>query len=137
MKPPIDKFIAFERQLSHEKGPFTVFCLFRKYDFPEGWKVVVSAPWLPKSRMQSIRFIFSRLDKVLTKREMLQLSGVRILDASDPLAKEITEAFQIEHGNIELANCEFGGVEWRRVHIITSMPSKPRAAKSRAPVGTC
>jgi hypothetical protein len=136
MNPLIQKLITFERQLSREKGPFTLFCLFRKHDFPAGWDVVISAPWLPEHQMKSIRFIVARLKKVLLTREMLQLSGVRILHASHPLVREITDAFHLEHGDEELANCEFGGVELRRAHIITSMPSSPRAAKKDVPVGT-
>ena len=83
------KLSDIRRELEHEKGPFVLFGLFMPEDkAPDRWDLVVSAPWLPENDLDASRPLFRLLQDRLTFSELVQISGVTILDPSEPFVQD-------------------------------------------------
>ncbi len=122
LKTFLDKFIFIEKELTDEKGDFVLFGLFLREGSPNKWDVVVSAPWLDESSIESLDFMIKRIQSKLELQEQLMMSAVLVLDPSQEFVKEMNEEVRVEHGNVKLMDYIFNGMGIERAHIITSKP---------------
>lgn len=123
MKDLIDKFIAAERDISEEKGGFSLFALFLREDGINTWDLVVSAPWFGKNELATLKYISEKLRSHLRKHDFLNLSRIVLLDPDDDRVKDLQNRFQIEHDKVEVRNAEFFDMQMSRAYIITASPN--------------
>ncbi len=68
---------------------------------------------------------------------MLKLSRIVIIEPNDPALETMHRATQVEHGEAELKDCNFFGLQLKHAFIITSKrqvpPNKANAAIANAP----
>ena len=120
----VQKLIPIERAIAKEKGRFTLFALFLREDSLNWWDVVVAAPWIGKRRYEAIEYVAHLLQTRLTVDELLQLSGIFIVDLDDPRLHEITREFRVSHGCTEVRGRTFFDMAMERGFIITSSGAK-------------
>jgi len=119
-KTLLEKYAAIAQTIVQEKGPFKLFALFKREDFPWEWDVVLSAQWLPGNEMESLKFIFYKIRAVLTQKEFLNISKVVLLDVNEPFVKEL-QSFLEEHNNPKaFSNTDINGIEMREGLMIIS-----------------
>lgn len=119
MNPLTAKVRDVEREIAHEKGPLNLFALFEREDLFDRWDLVVSASWA-KHDEATLRYLADTIKRHLAPAEMTLLARVVILDATEDPVRAITEAYQVEHGHLELNDPEHFGLPVKHGYIITS-----------------
>ena len=120
MRELVRHFIEIEKSIAQERGAFTFFALFQRNAFPGWWDLVVAAPWIESERIEVHRYFADRLKAELSEQEFLQLARIAPIVPDNAYLPDLQEAFQVEHGSVEVWNREFFGVEIRHAYIITS-----------------
>lgn len=113
------KIRAVEQDVATEKGSLNFFALLEREDLSDRWDVVVSASWA-KHDMETLRYLADALKRHLTPVDMVRLARMVILDAAEDPIRSLTEAYDVEHGEIELNNPERFGLPVTHGYIITS-----------------
>ncbi|HXB27469.1 MAG TPA: hypothetical protein VNV25_22255 [Gemmatimonadaceae bacterium] len=117
----------FEVKLAREHGPFTLFALVERPEFPGMWDLVVAAPWFSSSDRETLDVLVQELKRGPGNDVLLALSQIAILRPTEPLVRAINDAVgHVEHGEVKLETTSLG-LEGRDAIIITSQ-SVPRAA---------
>jgi hypothetical protein len=78
MKTVVNKMGLLAKEIAAERGRFTVFAYVLRED-AIAWDLVVAAPWIDADNMGALRFFAQKLQRILTKDELLNLSGVILL----------------------------------------------------------
>lgn len=120
MQQLVETFISIEREISSEKGGFTLFALILLEDAFNKWDVVVCAPWLKSDERESYDYIVKHVKAHLKQKEMLTLARIVILKEDNPGLDAIHEAINTEHNSIEIKDSNFFGLEIKHAYIITS-----------------
>lgn len=127
MKQLAEKIQQFEKEVSMQKGDFLFCALILRDRSHARWDLVLSAPWFETKRSNTLKYLISRLEKNLSKKELSQISKIVLLDPSDQFLVDIARAIRniasavhVEHGLIEISNCVFDGIEIDHMYLITS-----------------
>ena len=117
--------------MSDKYGAFSLFAAcFRENTLADYWDLVVSASWLLPETMDSYDMIMDGIERNMDDDEVLRLGALPILDdLKDSRIQEIQDEYQVEHGLIELGQCQLFDMDMEQVYIIT-------AKRRNAPVGT-
>lgn len=113
------KILDVERDLALEKGALNLFAFFEREDVYDRWDVVVAASWA-KHDEPTLRYIADVLKRHLEPAEMVRLSRIVVLEADEDPVKLLTEAYQVEHGQIELHRPQDFGLPVKYGYIITA-----------------
>jgi len=134
MKEFVDHLVKIERSLSEKKGAFNLFALFLREDAPDKWDLLIAAPWLERNRPDALRYIAQALQKSLRKDELLKLSRIVIIDQENPALDALQSAIHVEHGDTEIQNSNFFGLQIRHAYLITSRRA-PQSGSDRKDPG--
>jgi hypothetical protein len=107
MKEILDKLKSVVKALEKEHGSILLFALFLREDSLEKWDVVISAPWLNSSKKEAYKMVISKIQKALSPSELVQLSRVVILDATDPVVSFLQEVCPLTNGGFKEAPRDF------------------------------
>ena len=121
MKDLINKFVNIEKELSEDKGSFSLFALFLREDAPGVWDLVVAAPWLYLDKQEGIRIISEAIRYKLSQEELKKLSRIVIIDRENPALEGLHQAIQTEHFSIEVKDSNFFGLQIKHAFLITSV----------------
>ena len=115
-----------ERDLSEKYGGFSLFGMCqRENTLADLWDLIVSAPWLTPNVIASDNIVFDALQQHLGKDELFSLDAVPMFASEDPRIQEIQDEYEVEHGLIDLGQCQLFDMDMERVYLITA---KRRAA---------
>ena len=120
MKELIDKLVRIEKDISSDKGPFLLFALFLREDAQDLWDLLIAADWVEENKAESLKYLSTHLSKYLKPDELIRLSRILPIDSNNPGLKAIHKAIQIEHGNAEIKDSNFFGLQIRDAYLITS-----------------
>jgi hypothetical protein len=120
MKELLDKFADLEKALSEERGDFSIFALFLREDALDKWDLIVAAPWIDANVKESLAYITNRIQQLLSPEELTQLSRVVVVELSNPAVKAMNQAINVRHGQAEIQDSNFFGLQIKHAHIITS-----------------
>jgi hypothetical protein len=120
MKALAEKLVSIEREAALEKGPFFLFALFLRENAPDVWDLLVSAPWIEADKFAAFQYLSKKLNKNLTKKELLALSRIVAINQTDPALASINSVMGVEHMCMEVENSNFFGLEIKHAYIITS-----------------
>jgi hypothetical protein len=112
-----------ERELSQQKGPFTLFAAFERQDIPSRWDVLVAAPWIERDNEQALRLLAAEIKKRLPPAEMVRVSRIVILSPDDASVRAITSARSVEHSRTPFNEASDLGLPAERGFLITSRPA--------------
>ncbi len=116
----LEKLIKIERQVSLEKGDFDLFALFLREDSFEKWDVLVSAMWISADKGEALKYLASKVQNSLNQEELLRISGIIIIEESNPALPALQQAISIEHSSAEIKNSNFFGLQIKHAYLITS-----------------
>jgi hypothetical protein len=120
MKQILDKLSSIEEEISQEKGDFCLFALFLREDSEDKWDIVVSAPWLKADKKKGYNYLANKIKSELEKDELTFISRIVLLDKGNPVLEAVNSAISAEHGQIEVKDCNFFGLQVKHAYIITS-----------------
>jgi len=123
MKDIVTKLVNIENEMSSARGSFNLFALFLREDAEDKWDLLVSSKWISDDKSGSLKYIASNVQKVLTEKELLKISGIVVIDYNNPALDAIYRAVTTEHSSIEIINSNFFGIIIRHAYIITSQKS--------------
>ena len=124
MKEVINKLIQIEKKISSEKGQFLLFALFLREDAPDLWDLMVAASWVEKDKSESLKHISDHLKKTLDTKELIKLSRIVLIDTDNPALDALHKAIHIEHGDAEIKDSNFFGLQIKHAYVITAKPEK-------------
>jgi hypothetical protein len=124
MKQIVEKFQKEEASITAEKGAFDLFALFLREDAPNKWDLLVAADWIDRDKSNAIKYLAKRVQHILSKKELLLLSRIVIIEESNPALAAFNSAFQVEHGSAEIQNSNFFGLQINHAYLITSKRRK-------------
>ena len=116
------KLGLLEREVSAQKGEFSLFGLFLREDAQnkDKWDLLVSATWLEENKGEGLAYLSEEIRKRLEPDELLCISRIVVLEKGNPILEAIHKAVNVKHGNVELKNNNFSGVEITQACISTS-----------------
>jgi len=114
-----EKLRRVEQEISTKKGPLNLFAFLEREDVSERWDVVVSAPWA-KFDEATLRYVGEVLKRHLTPAEMTTLARIVILEPAEDPVRAINDAYDVEHGQVELIHPSRFGLPVKYGYIITS-----------------
>lgn len=120
MKEIIEKLRIEESSISSEKGDFNLFALLLREDSPDRWDLLVAADWIDRDKYNAIHYIASRIQHVLSKKEIVLLSGIVVVEENNPELADFNAAFHVENGSVEIQNRNFFGQQISHAYLITS-----------------
>jgi hypothetical protein len=123
----LEKVASLERELSGERGDFSLFGLFLREDAQDEdkWDLLVSAPWLDTDKKEGLAYLAKEIQKRLEPDELLSISRIVVLERDNPTLKAIHKAKSVKHGKVEVNNCNFFGIQIIRAYINTSSTVDP------------
>ncbi len=128
----VEKFRRIEKELSAEKGLFTLFALVEREDSLVGsWDVVISADWIGNNEKQALNIITSKIYAKLTKTEQVILSRIVILAPSDPFVQNLNFTVP-KNGDSKITNTTINGILIKKAFLITSNSTLVHFPKSVA-----
>ncbi len=117
----LKNLVEAERDLSHKYGDFSLFAAcFRENTLADYWDLVVAASWLFPETMDSYAVIMDGIRRNMEEDEVFRLGALPLLDPNDPRVQEIQDEHVIEHGLIELDQCQLFDTDMEHVYIITA-----------------
>jgi len=78
MKEFIKKIGSLVPEIIHEKGDLSFFGLVLREDALV-WDILVAAKWIDEDRKRALDYLVKRVQHVLTKSELLEISGIILL----------------------------------------------------------
>lgn len=120
MNELVKKLAPLEKEISEERGDFSLFALFLREDAPDRWDVVVSAPWFGDDKKSTLQYIARKLRSRLRPQELLRISRIAIVESTEESLRAIHRAVQVDHGMFEVKDCVFFGLRIKHGFIITS-----------------
>lgn len=131
-KKLLKNLMLVERDLSQKYGGFSLFGMCQRENaLWYVWDLLISAPWLTPNVKWSDDIIFDALRKRLGNDEMFALDTVPMFDPDDSRVQGIQDEYEVEHGLIELGQCQLFDTDMERVYIVTA---KRRGAPVNAEV---
>ena len=127
MKQLLEKLKSLEKEISDERGEFSLFALFLREDAENKWDLVVAAPWLNTDSMEDINHISNKLKFYLDDSELLSISRIVLVDLDDPIVKTINNYCNVKRGGLlELYDLfNIGLPSFKHAYIIISQSKKP------------
>lgn len=139
MRDLLGKFVELERTLSQERGEFSLFALFLREDASDKWDLIVAAPWIEGDRKEALAYITNRIQQAFSPDELSHLSRVVpveqtnpsleainqalrvvLVDQANPAVGAINQALRLQHGQAEVRDSKFFGLQIKHAYIITS-----------------
>jgi hypothetical protein len=120
MRDLLGKFVELERRLSQERGEFALFALFLREDASDKWDLIVAAPWIEGDRKEALAYITTQIQQLFNAEELVRLSRVVLVDQSNPAITTINQAINCQHGQNEVRDSNFFGLQIKHAYIITS-----------------
>jgi hypothetical protein len=116
----IDGFRKAMQRIASQKGDFTLYALFRRANGVGNWDLVVSAPWLAKSRYQAISELVDLLAKSIGRKSLVELARVEPIPGNDPNLKSILADFPVDEGERErrMQNVDLFGLQMDEAIIL-------------------
>jgi hypothetical protein len=132
MREIAQKLVNVEKEVSLEKGAFTLFALVLREDAPDLWDLLVAAPWIKANKEDAMKYITAKIKKVLTPQELMTLSRIVVIEQDNPFLEAFHQAVHVEHGLMEVQHSVFSGLPIEHAYIITSQRAeKATQAASR------
>jgi len=125
MRERIEKFISIEKEIAEERGEFSLFALFLREDSPDRWDLVVAADWFGGDQKRTLDYFAKKLKSRLRLVELIKISRIILLQPNEASVKSILQAFEVEHGCVEVRDSVFFGLHIKRGYIITSKREAP------------
>jgi len=118
----LEKLALLEREVSDEKGDFSLFGLFLREDAQDEdkWDLLVAAFWLDADKKESLAYLAKEIQKRLEPDELLSISRIVVLERGNPILEAIHRAVNVKHGKVEVKDSNFSGVQITQACISTS-----------------
>jgi hypothetical protein len=126
MKELLSRFVALEKRLSDERGGFAVFALFLREDAVDKWDLVIAAPWIEEDRKNALSYVTAQLQAEFTSAELSLISRIVLIDLGNPAVESMNQAIAIRHGQAEVRDSNFFGLQIKHAYIITSERRKAK-----------
>lgn len=120
MRDLLGKFVELERTLSQERGEFSLVALFLREDASDKWDLIVAAPWIEVDRKEALAYITTQIQQRFNSEELARLSRVVPVDRSNPAVEAMNQAINCQHGQNEVRDSNFFGLQIKHAYIITS-----------------
>jgi hypothetical protein len=123
----VEKIRSVVIELSELHDYFALFAVIQREDDSSGlWDIVVSATWITDER-SFIKEFLTALHPTLTKKELLSISRVVVLDPSEPFVQELADAIRghnsesdEKNSSLELMDATVNGIPIKHAYLITS-----------------
>lgn len=124
MKDMVTKLAHLEQEIFNDKGSLNLFALFLR-EGEDKWDLLVSSAWIDRDIYGSLQYIASKLQKELNQEELLDISGIVVIDDMsiiDNINRAIGKypcGIQHSYGE-EILNYNLSGIIIRYGYVITS-----------------
>ena len=81
MKEVINKIGKLAKELIEERGEIAFLALVLRED-DIAWEIVISAQWIDDNRQEALDYLVAKVQKSLTKNELLSISSIVFLQRS-------------------------------------------------------
>jgi hypothetical protein len=125
----VDVFRKAMHYMVSQKGDVTLYALFKRANGVGNWDLVVSAPWLAKSRYQATSELVDLLVKSIGRKSLVELARVEPIPVNDPNLKSLLAEFPVDDGEPErrMRNIDLFGLEMDEAIILRA--KRPRSKK--------
>ena len=126
MKTLVSKIGQLRKVIQEQRGEFTLYALVLPED-AIAWDMLVAAKWIDKDQPAALRYLVKEVQRVLTKQELLSLSGILLFD-SDKVG-EGKMSIDSEAGWTE-NNIDFYGRQAQKAYVFVAPVADFQLSKS-------
>jgi hypothetical protein len=126
MRETINKIGKLAHEIVAEKGEIAFFALVLRED-DIVWEILVSAQWIDDDRSKSLKYIVSKVQSALTKKELLTISGIVLLQHRYFLG--FSPSIDSEDG-WEASDIELYGVALKKAYIFIASDTELQVVMS-------
>lgn len=117
MKTLARKLGQLRKAIEAERGPFILYALVLPED-AIAWDMLVAAKWIDENQSDALQYLVKQVQNVLTKRELLDLSGVLLFDSVE--INDGTLSLVDSENGWEENNIDFYGRQAQKVYVFVS-----------------
>ena len=122
------------REITAQKGDFTLFALLMRADAPGTWDLVVSAPWLQSGKLKATGEFIRRLTTSIGEEALQQFSRVVSLDKDAAEVRFLVENFPTFNDEIlEVQSTDLFGLQIQAATIFRAKTPKGQPIKTLQP----
>jgi hypothetical protein len=110
-----------------------LYALFKRANGVGNWDLVVSAPWLAKSRYQATSVLVDLIVKSIGRKSLVGLARVEPIPNNNPNLKSLLTEFPVGDGDPErrIRNVELFGLEMEQAIILRAKrPATKKPART-------
>lgn len=130
-----EKIKKILRDVAKQKGKFYLAMLVQTSpDLPQRWTIVVSAPWIDSSGLQSaIRYLSSQLAASLDKNSISVIDRISPIPTSDPVVQNMgrSSKLTLEEREVTIRNWQIGDLFIPFGYLFVADPN-PQQSPARA-----
>ena len=79
VKEMVAKLVRIEQEIYKDKVSLNLFALLLR-EGEDKWDLLVSSAWIDRNVYDSLKYIASKLQKELNQEELLEISGIVVID---------------------------------------------------------
>jgi hypothetical protein len=135
MQELLNKLREIETEIVREKGEFTLFALLQREDaFGGKWDLVVAAPWIGEGRLETLKYLTSKITPKLNLEELLSLSKIVTVFPNDEPVQRLIRAIPVnpDQKPVEIHDWDYNGMPIARGYILTARPTPTSASALNA-----
>lgn len=99
------------RQITAQKGPFTLFGVFMRSEPSGACDLVVAAPWLERGKLKAVGELTQMLAEHAGEDVLRQFSSVQTVEEGNPALDAVLSAVQVDDGQVRIQRSHFFGLE--------------------------
>jgi hypothetical protein len=124
MKSLLEKLQTIEKKATQERGKFDLFALFLREESADRWDLLVSSDWISANKASSLKYLAEEVQKAFSPEEITRISGIVIIEKSNPALSALLSDIHLEHGVAEKRDVVYFGLQIKHAYFITSRQRK-------------
>ncbi|MFA6198195.1 MAG: hypothetical protein WC734_03540, partial [Patescibacteria group bacterium] len=135
----VDKLKNLIKQIERQKGPISLFMLWKDVQDISKWSVVISAPWLDNmGQREAVDYWIKHLQLTLNNTELTEIIRVSVIKTTDNFVTFLTRALNITDGAVRFTRSQVGNyyindaIIFEAKGLLTS--NTPFVSRSRNPI---
>jgi hypothetical protein len=123
----LKKLLAVARDIEKEKGTLTLIAVLKREAALDQWDLIIAAPWVTNANLSELRYVTDKMQKRLTKDEMISIAQVVLLRPEDQVVRQIIGQFhRVDQTSGVLPPTYLNGMLIERGYILSAQGEVPR-----------
>lgn len=113
----VEKFVAIEHAMAHERGPTKLLALLEPEESQGGWDMLLSADWVQGRTLEALDFVLAKMRTVLEPPEYYPFK-ITLLRSNEPFVHAFQQFLDDNPQQREFSDINILGLAIKRAYVI-------------------